>query len=63
MLCYYSLKRLLMMDKIYFLDVIGICNVIKKFLRREVGRVVMWLEFLVSIYDFMDKLESVYGIL
>lgn len=61
MLCYYSLKRLLMMDKIYFLDVIG--NVIKKFLRREVGRVVMWLEFLVSIYDFMDKLESVYGIL
>lgn len=61
MLCYYSLKRLLMMDKIYFLDVIG--NVIKKFLRREVGRVVMKLEFLVSIYDFMDKLESVYGIL
>lgn len=61
MLCYYSLKGLLMMDKIYFLDVIG--NVIKKFLRREVGRVVMWLEFLVSIYDFMDKLESVYGIL
>lgn len=61
MLCYYSLKRLLMMDKIYFLDVIG--NVIKKFLRREVGRVVMWLEFLVSFYDFMDKLESVYGIL
>lgn len=61
MLCYYSLKRLLMMDKIYFLDVIG--NVIKKFLRREEGRVVMWLEFLVSIYDFMDKLESVYGIL
>lgn len=61
MLSYYSLKRLLMMDKIYFLDVIG--NVIKKFLRREVGRVVMWLEFLVSIYDFMDKLESVYGIL
>lgn len=50
MLCYYSLKRLLMMDKIYFLDVIS--NVIKKFLRREVGRVVMWLEFLVSIYDF-----------
>lgn len=50
-----------MMDKTYPSDVIG--NAIKKSLRREEGRVAMRLEPSASIYDLMDKLESVYGTL
>lgn len=60
---HHSSKRLLMMDKTYPSDVIGTCNAIKKSLRREAGRVAMRLEPSASIYDLMDKLESVYGTL
>lgn len=58
---HHSSKRSLMMDKTYPSDVIG--NAIKKSLRREAGRVAMRLEPSASIYDLMDKLESVYLII